>query len=57
LGVATAVIGAFFTDWAGKKKSEPAPEPAEAAKLHQGFSIQPWVAIGGGASVGALGRF
>jgi hypothetical protein len=57
LGVATAVIGAFLTDWGGKKKSEPAPDAAEAAKLQHGFSVVPWVAIGGGASVGALGRF
>ncbi len=57
LGVATAVIGAFLTDWGVKKKSEPAPDAAEAAKLHPGFSIEPWVAVGGGASVGALGRF
>jgi hypothetical protein len=57
LGVVTAVIGGFLTDWAGKKNSEPAPDAAEAAKLRRGFSIEPWVAIGGGASVGALGRF
>ena len=54
LGVGSAVIGAFLTDWSGKKKSEPAPE---AARLDRGFSIQPWVSVGGGASVGALGRF
>jgi hypothetical protein len=57
LGVATAVIGAFFTDWGSKKQSEPSPDGAEAATLRRGFSVQPWVAIGGGASVGALGRF
>jgi hypothetical protein len=56
LGVVTAVIGGFLTDWAGKKTAEPAPD-AEAARLPRGFSIEPWVAIGGGASVGALGRF
>ena len=54
LGVGTAVIGAFLTDWSGKKKAGPA---AEAAKQDRGFSIQPWVSVGGGASVGALGRF
>jgi hypothetical protein len=57
LGVVTAVIGGFFTDWGSKKKSEPSPDAAETGKLHKGFSIQPWIAIGGGASVGALGRF
>jgi hypothetical protein len=52
VGVATAVVGAFFTDW-GSKKSE-----AEAAKARsKGFSVEPWLAIGSGASVGALGRF
>jgi hypothetical protein len=54
VGVATAVIGAFFTNWGGKASS---PEAAEAATLSKGFSVEPWVAIGGGASVGALGRF
>jgi hypothetical protein len=57
VGVVTAVIGGFLTDWGSKKNSEPAPDAAEAAKLRRGFSIEPWVAIGGGASVGALGRF
>lgn len=53
VGVATAVVAAFFTDWSGSKKSE-----AEAAKAKpKGFSVQPWVAVGSGASVGALGRF
>ncbi|HEY3253875.1 MAG TPA: hypothetical protein VGJ91_08015 [Polyangiaceae bacterium] len=54
LGVATAVVGAFFTDWGGSKK----PEAEQAAKTQRkGFSIQPWVSVGSGASVGALGRF
>ena len=57
LGIATTVIGAFFTDWGSKKTSEPAPDAAQASKLHNGFSVVPWVAFGGGASVGALGRF
>jgi len=54
VGVATAVVGAFFTDWGGSKKSE-----AQEAKHSRpkGFSVQPWVTIGSGASVGALGRF
>jgi len=54
LGVATAVVGLFFTDWGGSRKSS----AEEAAKAHpKGFSIQPWVTVGAGASVGALGRF
>lgn len=54
VGVATAVVGAFFTDWHGTKKSD-----SEAARKapSKGISLQPWVAIGAGASVGALGRF
>ncbi|HEY0464497.1 MAG TPA: hypothetical protein VGC79_09825 [Polyangiaceae bacterium] len=56
LGVVTAVVGAFFTDWGGSKK--PAPVAEEAAKAPgKSFSIQPWVSVGSGASVGALGRF
>jgi len=57
LGVATAVVGIFFTNWGGSKKSEPSAEAAQKAHRLQGFSIQPWVALGSGASVGALGRF
>ena len=56
VGVATAVVGMFFTDWGGSKK--PAPNAEEAAQARpKGFSIQPWVSVGSGASVGALGRF
>jgi len=54
VGVATAVVGAFFTDWGGSKK--PAAREAKKSRL-KGFSVQPWVSIGSGASVGALGRF
>ncbi|HEX3772954.1 MAG TPA: hypothetical protein VHV51_00750 [Polyangiaceae bacterium] len=57
LGVATAVIGAFFTDWSGKKSAAPAPENSESASRARGFSIEPWLSFGGGASVGARGRF
>jgi hypothetical protein len=56
VGVATAVIGAFFTDWGGSKKASPSSEEAAKARP-KGFSIQPWLAVGSGASVGALGRF
>jgi len=54
VGVATAVVGAFFTDWGGAKKSSAGQAKAREAK---GFSVEPWLAIGSGASVGALGRF
>jgi len=57
LGVATGVIGAFFTDWAAPAK-KPGPDTEQAARSRKkGFSIEPWVAVGSGASVGALGRF
>jgi len=56
IGVATAVVGIFFTDWGGSKKSGPSAVEAKKARP-QGFSVQPWVALGSGASVGALGRF
>jgi hypothetical protein len=54
VGVASAVIGAFFTDWGGSKKP---PEAEQSAKSRKGFSVEPWLSIGSGASVGALGRF
>jgi hypothetical protein len=56
LGVATAVIGAFFTDFGGAKSATPAAE-GRASRPKTSFSVQPWLAIGSGASVGALGRF
>jgi hypothetical protein len=59
-GVATAVIGAFFTDWGGgSKPASPAAPSVEARafKSKSGFSVQPWFEVGSGASVGALGRF
>jgi len=57
LGVATAVVGIFFTDWGGSKKSAPSAEEAHKTHRPKGFSMEPWVALGSGASVGALGRF
>jgi len=45
VGVATAVVGIFFTDWSGKKKSE------------SSASIMPWVSYGSGPAAGAVGRF
>ena len=55
VGVATAVIGAFFTDWGGAAK--PAAEAEQAHASRKSFSVEPWLSIGSGASVGALGRF
>jgi hypothetical protein len=55
VGVVTGVIGVFFTDWGGAKKST--SDAGQAAKAQQGFSIDPWFSISSGASVGALGRF
>lgn len=54
LGVATAVVGAFFTDWGGKKAT---PDAAQARLARAQFEVEPWLSIGSGASVGALGRF
>jgi hypothetical protein len=45
VGVATAVIGAFFTNWSGKSASS------------QSASIAPWVAYDRGPALGAAGRF
>lgn len=55
LGVATAVIGAFFTDFGSSKA--PAGEPRQAHAAHKALALEPWFSIGSGASVGALGRF
>jgi hypothetical protein len=46
VGVATAVVGALFTDWSGRKAERP-----ETAK------VSPWVSYDNGPAVGAVGRF
>ena len=57
VGVVTGVIGAFFTDWGGGAKNA-APGAEQAARAHKkALSIEPWITVGSGASVGALGRF
>jgi hypothetical protein len=45
VGAATAVVGIFFTDWNGKKKTD------ETA------TIVPWVSYDAGPAAGAMGRF
>jgi len=45
VGAATAVVGLFFTDFSGKKKTEGT------------VSIMPWVSYEGGPAAGAMGRF
>jgi hypothetical protein len=49
LGVATGVVGALV-DWGGGSKET----TTDAAK---GLRVEPWLAIGGGAAVGARGTF
>jgi hypothetical protein len=56
LGVTTAIVGAFLTDWSNDKRVI-APAAQHTAKSRRNFLIEPWFAIGSGASVGALGRF
>lgn len=48
LGVVTILIGAFATDWSGGGAS---------AKAKSSAAIEPWLGVGGGATVGATGRF
>ncbi|MGE0322098.1 MAG: hypothetical protein AB7S68_07335 [Polyangiaceae bacterium] len=50
VGLVTIVIGAFFTDWSG---GETARTPSRVQKA----SIQPWLGVGNGATLGAFGRF
>jgi hypothetical protein len=56
LAVTTGIVGLFLTDWRGGKPVA-RPDPERAAKSRRDFRIEPWFAIGSGASVGALGRF
>jgi hypothetical protein len=49
LGVATGVLGAIGVNWAGEKES--------TSDEASGVRIEPWVALGDGAAVGARGTF
>jgi hypothetical protein len=51
LGVATIVVGLGLTDWGGSDKAATARAAARRP------AVEPWLGIGGGASVGAQGRF
>lgn len=51
LGVATGVL-AVLVDWNGGKEAT-----TEEAKAKRGFRLEPWVAVGDGAAVGARGSF
>ncbi len=55
VGVATGVVGAFFTNWGGSKKAEAASRAPRSERT--GLHVEPWFSVGSGASVGALGRF
>ena len=46
VGAATAIVGAFFTNWSGKKD-------VQSDSAH----IEPWVTYSHGPAVGATGRF
>jgi hypothetical protein len=66
VGVATALVGLFATDW-GSGEAAPADQPEApdeypVAKRHQDRAvararIKPWVVVGSGALIGAEGRF
>ncbi|HVU01554.1 MAG TPA: hypothetical protein VHE30_07370 [Polyangiaceae bacterium] len=51
VGVATAIVGLFATDWRGE------PEKEEKATAKRGLNVSPWVSYHYGPSIGATGRF
>lgn len=51
VGVATAIVGIFATNWNGT------PAQKDVAKKPDGFTVSPWVSYQSGATVGATGRF
>jgi hypothetical protein len=53
VGVATAVVGAFFTDWSGKSSSE----STTTGKRGDGRKVIPTMSVGQGVSVGLFGVF
>jgi hypothetical protein len=52
LGVGTGVLGAIGIDWGGGSA-----EKSETEAKARGLRVEPWVAIGDGAAVGARGSF
>lgn len=52
LGVGTGILGAIAVDWSGGSK-EPVTEEAKRKRIR----VEPWVAIGDGATIGARGTF
>ncbi len=53
LGVVTIVVGAVATDWHGGS----AKKDTKQTKTAGTFSVQPWIGVGHGATLGATGRF
>jgi hypothetical protein len=53
LGVATAAIGAFATDWQGGDTAEQVKRRAPKRQV----AVEPWLALGSGATLGARGNF
>jgi hypothetical protein len=56
LGVGTILIGALFTDWSGKSTAQGTLVKV-SKKRAAGLSLEPWAEVGGGAVLGAQGRF
>jgi hypothetical protein len=64
-GVFTAITGLFLTDWGSAAGEAPSSddstseeEMAKDANSKSGIaSLRPWISIGGGATVGAIGTF
>jgi hypothetical protein len=53
VGLATIVVGLFATNWSGS----PEADQGKKAAQRQGASIEPWIGVGSGATLGAQGRF
>ena len=52
LGVATVAIGAFATDWSGGSAEQVRSRPRR-----QHATVEPWLGLGSGATLGARGTF
>jgi hypothetical protein len=53
LGVLTILVGAVATDWGGSSDTAKRSEASRPTRA----GVTPWVAVGGGAMLGATGRF
>lgn len=57
VGLATILIGSIWTDWGGPAVPADMNDFARSKRKRESASVQPWVELNAGATIGARGRF